>query len=64
MEFFLFLFFFFSKLLFWPPSDPKRKKYCVYAKWIFEEDDVVKEGEEGVTGGLVRLLLLSVHVLG
>lgn len=36
----------------------------MYAKWIFEEDDVVKEGEEGVTGGLVRLLLLSVHVLG
>lgn len=64
MAFFLFLFFFFSKLLFWPPSDPKRKKYCVYAKWIFEEDDVVKEWEEGVTGGLVRLLLLSVHVLG
>lgn len=63
MAFFLFLFFFFSKLLFWPPSDPKRKKYCVYAKWIFE-DDVVKEWEEGVTGGLVRLLLLSVHVLG
>lgn len=62
--FFFFFFFFSQSCCFGLLVIQRGKKYCVYAKWIFEEDDVVKEWEEGVTGGLVRLLLLSVHVLG
>lgn len=60
----VFFSFFFSKLLFWPPSDPKRKKILCVQNGCLRKMMWLKREKKGVTGGLVRLLLLSVHVLG